>query len=46
MKKEIKKIETDWESLDFLKGLKGLVKPEVAALYECCKSVILSGSTK
>jgi hypothetical protein len=42
-----KKEKTDkWNSLGFLDGLKGHVKPEIAALYECCKqSITLSGST-
>lgn len=45
--KEIKsEIKHDWKSLGFLDGLKGHVKPEIAALYECCKSTILSGATK
>ena len=45
--KKEKTPQSKWDSLGFLDGLKGHVKPEIAALYECCKqTIILSGSTK
>lgn len=35
-----------WESIGFLEGLKGEVKPNIAQLYECCASSLLTGDTK
>lgn len=47
MEKNKEEIKDKWESLGFLDGLKGHVKPEIVALYECCKqTIILSGDTK
>jgi hypothetical protein len=40
--KDMKKLREEtvnrWESSGFLDGLKGHVKPDVAKLYECCKT--------
>jgi len=38
------KKSSKWDSIDFLKGLKGLVKPEIATLFESEKSHILNES--
>ncbi len=35
-------VNTKWDDLGFLDGLKGHVKPEIAALYECCNPTILT----
>lgn len=35
-----------WANLSFLDGLKGHVKPNIAALYESYPSRLLSGDTK
>src|SRR5690348_16817494 len=29
-----------WEKLGFLDGLKGMIKPEIAELFECCKNTL------
>jgi hypothetical protein len=31
-------IQAKWDSLGFLDGLNGHIKPEIASLYECCKT--------
>jgi hypothetical protein len=31
-----------WDSLGFLEGLKGHVKENIADLYQCCKSSVIS----
>ena len=38
MKKLREETQSKWESLGFLEGLKGHIKPEIAELYECCKT--------
>jgi len=50
MKKMREETAKKWDSLGFLEGLKGHVKPNIAELYECCASsrlneVELTGKT-
>lgn len=40
-KNKVEKAKTKWDNLGFLDGLKGHVRPEVAALYESCKTTKL-----
>jgi len=35
---KIKKVTKAWEDSGLLNGLKGKIKPELAKLFECCKS--------
>jgi hypothetical protein len=45
--KVIKKETYDkWDKLGFLEGLVGHIDPNIAKLYECCASSLLSGDTK
>lgn len=38
MKKLREEAQSKWDSLGFLEGLKSHIKPEIAELYECCKT--------
>jgi hypothetical protein len=40
------KIQTNWEESGLLEGLSGNTKENIALLYECCASSLLSGDTK